>query len=291
MQLEKISFDIFEIKNGIVGANRDVIFELIKLIYFRKDNIIRNIIGMCGECANWINHPHFLYSRNPKTNLNKQILPTHSVKYIVTTPTDIMFTCRNYLDEGTLFLNIIIKEMIFECAFKIKRSQCDRNSCIFIGVSTPSQLKEAMSRGLGRVKNTGACFNSYFDGLYFRCNGNSCFLSEGGIKDGEVVTTVINQMNNNSSLCRGKMNFFRNGKKVLRAITNIPFEGAYLGFSHFLCLLTLHVISLRKILIPTACVDDGAMRCVAYDFCAENCCGRLKDEEGKLISMPYYETY
>jgi hypothetical protein len=48
----------------------------------------------------------------------------------------------------------------------------------------------------------------------------------GGIEDGEILTTVINQMNKENY---GKMNFIRFGKKLPHTITNIPIEGVYFG--------------------------------------------------------------
>jgi hypothetical protein len=35
--------DKFEIKNGVIGTNRDVIFQLIGLMYFRVDKFIKNV--------------------------------------------------------------------------------------------------------------------------------------------------------------------------------------------------------------------------------------------------------
>jgi hypothetical protein len=38
-----LEFDIFEIKNGIIGMERDVLFQLIEVMYFRPDEIIQNV--------------------------------------------------------------------------------------------------------------------------------------------------------------------------------------------------------------------------------------------------------
>jgi hypothetical protein len=35
--------DIFEIRNGIIGVKRDIIFQLMEVFYFRSDEIIQNV--------------------------------------------------------------------------------------------------------------------------------------------------------------------------------------------------------------------------------------------------------
>jgi hypothetical protein len=35
--------DVFEIRNGIVGVKRDIIFQLMEVIYFKSDEIIKNV--------------------------------------------------------------------------------------------------------------------------------------------------------------------------------------------------------------------------------------------------------
>jgi hypothetical protein len=37
------SSNIFKIGNGIVGMKRDVIFQLMEVIYFRSDGVIQNV--------------------------------------------------------------------------------------------------------------------------------------------------------------------------------------------------------------------------------------------------------
>jgi hypothetical protein len=34
---------VFEIKNGIIGVERDIIFQLMEIIHFRCDEIIQNV--------------------------------------------------------------------------------------------------------------------------------------------------------------------------------------------------------------------------------------------------------
>jgi hypothetical protein len=35
--------DLYEIKNGIIGVNREVMFQLITLMHFRRDETIQNV--------------------------------------------------------------------------------------------------------------------------------------------------------------------------------------------------------------------------------------------------------
>jgi hypothetical protein len=51
---------------------------------------------------------------------------------------------------------------------------------------------------------------------------------KGGIKDVEVIKTIINQKKKESS-SGGKINFIREGKKIPHTITHIPSEGVYFG--------------------------------------------------------------
>jgi hypothetical protein len=49
-KLAKDFNDVFEIRNGIVGVKRDVFFQLIELMYLRKDEIIRNVYFSLVNC-------------------------------------------------------------------------------------------------------------------------------------------------------------------------------------------------------------------------------------------------
>jgi hypothetical protein len=125
-------FNLFEIENGVIGVKRDVFFQLIELMHFRKDEIIQNVyfsyelfifiqlFGMSVECFEWISHPYFPYHRNPKPNLKRLMIRN---KFLVKNEdfeintTNLVFCLVGTGKCGSLFINILIKEMIFEWLF------------------------------------------------------------------------------------------------------------------------------------------------------------------------------
>jgi hypothetical protein len=72
---------------------------------------------MSGECVEWLDHPHFPYYRNPKPNLMKQIIHNDLLekeKLIEINTSSLIFKLKGSLKARSLFINILIKEMIFE---------------------------------------------------------------------------------------------------------------------------------------------------------------------------------
>lgn len=290
-----------EIKNGIVGINRDAIFQLIELIYFKTDKLVRNLIGMSGECVLWLTHPQYQFCRNPKQNLKKKVIPNHELqkeKLVEINTTSIIYKLNGTEKYGSIFLNVFVKEMILECKIKI---EFIGDPYIYIGLCTLSQLKDGITSCIGG-HNCGASLYFYSNSSYILCNGScSCNLKEDGVKNGESIVAIINQKNNNNSKCGGKMNFIRCGKKIPHTITNISSSGVYFGFSSYKSRFTLHIISLRKLHIPPSSTKEaasavissgcGVMRCVAYDFNGgfENVSYNHRDEDGEKI--PTIEEY
>lgn len=298
MAIQKVPTS-FDVALGLLGIIRDVFFILIKLMHFRNINSIINLIGISGESIEWINHPHFIHARNPKPNLPKQIIrdsPLEKMNYIEINPTNIIFKVENF-HEGSVFLSLLVKKMILECTIKIDLHKECRNPFLCIGISSPSQLNDAMETSVVE-HGSGFYFRSF--SCQVECHGTySNGLREGGIKDGEVMMVVIDQLNNKYSKNGGKMNFFREGKKVPHTITNVPKKGVHLGFSCSGTLFTLHVITLRKLqrplLSPSSPGDGGSgkMRCVGYDFSGkfEYFSYNHRDEDGNEITniKEYYE--
>lgn len=295
----------FEIKNGILGANRDIVFQLIGLMYYRADKITQNLIGMCGECVYWINHPYFLYYRNPEINLKKQIIPNHKLeekKWVDINNTAIVFKIRlqRFGKYGSVFANVIIKKMILECTIKVEIHSNFKDPAMYIGVATPSQVNEMMLWPIG-PPDCGAGLELTSSTSRVGCNGFwSLYFKEGGLKNLSSVTAVVNQMNNKNFENGGKMSFYREGKMIPHVITNIPSEGVHFGFSSWESSFTIHIMSLHKVCAPpppVPSVGGGTtrtteanrceeMKCVAYNFAGgfENRSYDQRDEEGEKIS-------
>lgn len=297
--MEEIFDDLFEIKNGIKGVGRDIIFQLIELMYFRKDQFIQNLIGICRECVCWLNHPHFFYCRNLRLNLKKQIIRHHyleEMKDVEVNDTYLKFSSYLTDRKKSLFFNVLVKEMIFECTIVVKFHPDCLYPWICIGVLTPPQLDRVIKGCIGWSSDDGACVFLCSSWSQIRCSGKGTLVfKEGGIKDGDAVGAVINQMNNKNSLSGGKVNFIFRGKKIPHTITNIPLEGVYFGFSSFVSTFTLHITSLHKLRVPpsSVCDTNDTIRCVAYDFGGgfKHWSYNHRDEEGEKIPniREYYE--
>lgn len=289
-----IPLKLVEIRNGILGVNRDIMFQLIELIHFKSDELVKNLIGISEESVLWLNHPHYPFYKNPKLVLKKKILPNRRLEkdgFLKITDSSILFKLKETGKCGSVFFDVLVKKIIIKCTIKI---EFDDYQEICIGISTFSQLNNAMSMCIGDF-DCGASFYLYSFSSYIMCSGNlSRLLKEGRGMSGENLTVIINQKNNNTKNV-GKMNFFRNGKSIPHTITNIPCSGVYFGFSSHSSSFIFNIISLDKLRVPPADAfnNDGVMRFVAYDFNGEfeHNSFNHRDEDGKEISniKEYYQ--
>lgn len=292
----------FEIVNGILGIHRDVYFMLIHLMYFKNDEVVQNLVGVSGEVVEWLNHPHFLYSRN-KPNFKKKMIWNYQLwkkKAIEINPTNIIFNLGGTKEKGSVFVDVLVKEMILECTIKVQLHYCGL-PWIHIGISTPSQLIKAMKRCIGDP-DCGACLCLYYSSSWIVCNGKWSFrLKEGGGKDGEIISLIVNnkKMKNKSGVNEkrenkgGKMNLIREGKKILHSVIGVPSAGVYVGFSSYNHSFTVHLEYLRKLFVPPPDVCNHSMRCVVYEFYGgfETNSYNHKDEDGESIQSRIREFY
>lgn len=296
----------YEVVLGLLGIIRDVFFLLIKLMYYRNDDNIRNLVGISQKSVGWISHPHFFYARKgPTPNLHKQLIPNQNFEiptYFDTVninTTSITFKLNFKI--GSMFMNLLIKKMILECTLKVEFAKMTF-PFICIGTSSPYQIEKAKGSCVG-CHGCGAGIFLWVSFAKMMCNGKgSHFLKEGGIRNGDVVTAVVNQMNNNKNSSGGKMNFILKGKKIFHTIINVPSEGVYLGFGGEKSSFVFHILSFCKLCVPSPPLmiavaktsvsvnndnggGSGVVRYVGYDFYGnfDDESFNYKDEEGKEI--------
>jgi hypothetical protein len=119
--------DKFEIKNGLLGINRDIFLSLIRFLYF-DDGKIKQIlkkmfylhlyyvkmIGICQTTVKWINHTHFSIARSRAWDVSKIIVSNVKKNLIEIDKNNIIFRLFETYNKGLVFINVLIKNMILE---------------------------------------------------------------------------------------------------------------------------------------------------------------------------------
>lgn len=290
MQRKKISSDVFEIENGIIDVNFDVFFSLIQLIRFRDDKVIKNLIGIGGKWIGLLNDPRFAYAKNALPDLRKQALQNYELKErdaVEIHRTSFVFKLMETCEGGSVFINVLVTKMILECAVRIGFHQNCKNPLIYIGISSPSQIINAMGAWIGWQNCGAGLYLDNFDSQ-IGCNDRwSPPLKERGTRNVKRVTMVINSMVESGHLNQGKMDFLFEEKKIPHRIVNLPEEGVFAGFSSYNSSFTIHVISFRKLRVPSS---SKRIKYIAYNFNGEfpHLNYNQKTEDGEKIKPKEY---
>lgn len=284
---------MFEITNGIIGVNRDITFQLINLMIFRQVDMIRNFVGISGVCVDWLNHPYFIYVRNDFSKLNlKKLIKRNSIleekKLIEINIRNVKFNFFN--EHGSLFMDILIKKMIFKCTIRIEYNNF--RPIIYLGASTPSQLNNAMKNCIGWLEcGAGLCFDRHFQ---IGCNMSwSRLLREEDLRNGEVMKVLLEMRDdkNHLNLNCGRLSFFRDEKRIPHIITSLPFTGVHFGFSVYNSTITFHILSFLQLRAPPVYSKNDSMRCIKYNFNGGFNRFMMVDEEEKEISVTQMNRY
>lgn len=289
----------FEVKNGIIGVDRDIFLFLVKLMKFKEVKLLRNLFGVCQKDLVWIKHKLFFFSRKfekPPQNVNKLIIVNKKfvkLNAIKANPSNFRLDLLKNKEKGSVFLNILIKNIIFECVFKISKKESSYYKTFSFGIATSSQLNKAMEEGLGGSECGGCIW--YGRHTTMRCNGKESmgFNDEVCFIYGEEAKGIVNNAANPKR--KGFMYFYHYRSKVPHCIVNIPRDGVYLGFSMENCFLTVDIVSLCQLRYPPLNrknnYDDIS---ITYDFNGfDFCLNRLTYESGESVCNAelYFEDY
>lgn len=101
--------DDFEINNGFLGMQRDVVLKLCILLWF-KTSSIKAVFAMCAEEYAWRKHPHFVRKR-PK-NIPASFRADNKDHRYELAKVELEEIC--YFDRsGTAFLDVVITKGVF----------------------------------------------------------------------------------------------------------------------------------------------------------------------------------
>lgn len=273
----------FDVVRGLLGIDQNIFFSLIRLMYFRSDENVRNLVGISRRNVEWLKHIYFFYARiNPSLNLQREVIRNHcfkNIEDIEIIKANLIFKLNEKYRRGSIFFLMLVKNIVLECSVTVQFHPHCINPRLYIGISTSSQINKAMQSPVGWFGCGAALQLSSFVAVI--CNGKwSSSLFGEKLTDGKKITVLIdnvekrNSNNNKSNIKQSeegrKMNFFLERKKILQTITNIPSEGVHLGFSCDNSSFTLCITSLHKFLIPPPLLESTGMyenkKCIPCNF-------------------------
>lgn len=251
----------FEIKKGLLGIGREVFLLLTGFMFFEEKKI-KNLVGMCKESAKFIEHPFFEIIRKAPVNYQEYLMPViNGEKFAWLDGKKLKFNLEGYEKFRSLFFNILIKDMIFECQLQINYSN-ETLLYAIVGVVPRLQIHESMVSLIGQ-KSCGGGLAVSFSSSYIVFNGKCPKIdNSGGIESGGELKCVVDNYNNEKKK-KGRMYFAKNMKWMKHVIVNVPSDGVYFGASGYQSTFSLTILSLKKLLTLPVYSLDG---CQEYDF-------------------------
>lgn len=272
----KVSYN-FEVLNGIIGMMRDLICLLLRKMYWKDDEDVRNLIGISGDCFLLIKHYLFAFVRcDPCMKIElPDIIVYNKYGCFTVDESYIEFNLQSLFDKRTAIFKPHLKNMLVECS--IKNFLCDFGRVNFGVLSTNSNFDEAMKNPVGWY-NFGASVEMEGKIWHLSCNGSYSknIHHDDPVSKLDTITLFIDTRKK-----RQCVHIMKNKKMIPCCIVNLSEEGVHVAISTYNFNPIISVLSFRKLLHH----PPSPSTCLTFDFNGkfQNLCEKVKDEEGVMI--------
>lgn len=259
----------FDIKNGILGLERDIIFKLVKKMVWDDEKKTRHLMGMSGDIIWWIYHPNFKYSRN---RCLKDIILNDFKDECLTDESIIRFTVKNPEKRRSVILKPLMKDFTMECTIKVLFGGT-RYMCL--GVVSPSQMK---GNDIDFLMDLNCGASLWFNVISGRIKCGKAWsrqIKGGGVSEGSTLSLLIDFETKNK---KSSVHFLNNEKMIEHVIVNLPIVGVHIG-------LCMDIQQVRFLSFSKIKALPPLIKCVAYNFDGgfDNFTLDLEDENNREI--------
>lgn len=286
-RVEKVDF-VFEVPNGLVGMNRDVVLQLCFLME-RKDPCIKAVFGMCSECACWRDHPCFVDFR--KTFIRPFLCPNPKGGYVFVLKRDPNRGWKKNNTFQSVFLNTLIHNGIFRWTVQIAYAPWGEHSQMWYGCvlrDRDQYRNRYKARWRWRdecLPHLGECCciqfsRHHIDRYKWRVDGSDgdfevdddaedyflmlqcCYRGREG-RSGKGDEMAVNDgafLSLEADMKLRTLSFFVNDTKLPCVISNLPMGLHFWGYAKHRAFF--RTMSLRRLPAPT----PSAVACLACEF-------------------------